>query len=562
LSGPRSDSNYLNKTQQPVSNDGLPTSLVFVLTTIFYVFTLLPSLAWGDGAKLQSEAISGESFVLAEMTPEEFSPDPFIFSKVGVAAWDHPLYIILGHLLVQAFPLVDPLWLVNLISALFGAASIALVFLLCYRFTDSILASCYAAFSLAVSHTFWWHSSTPEVYTLFVFLSLVSLYLFDHYERTDKCSFLLGSAFSLGLAASNHILAFLAIPALGLYYLVSKNSHNFHISDLKKLIAPIVGFIAGFSIYIIQFIRMTRNFPLSEIMGPMFGSTFLSQLGALSPILLGESLLSYLFFLIAQFSPVGLILGILGVRKVLGAKELPLRKIVCFFLVFALFGIFYRVTDQFTFFIASYVFWAVLMGIGASHLFSILQEKRRTMLMGILWFMILGTPFFYDVLPRIAERNDLNDASIGIPKIGVGVRDGLAYYINPNKRGDISAYEFGSQTITELTPNAVVIAGWYTDTDEYFILRYFTRVKKARSDVIIVGWPTKDPFTFDPQLALKVIEDSFPDRPVYLASLSNRFYASSKLIEMYCIVPENNLYRLYQKANNDLQCLENDSVTE
>jgi hypothetical protein len=545
-----------------VRNNKFIALLVFLLTAIFYIFTLLPSLAWGDGTKLQSEAISGESFVLAEMTQEEFSPDPFIFSKVGVAAWDHPLYIIFGHLLVQALSFVDSLWLVNLISAIFGAASVALIFLLCYRFTDSILVSCYAAFSLAVSHTFWWHSTTPEVYTLFVFLLLISFYFFDQFERVSRVTFLVYSAFFLGLAASTHILAFLVIPAIGLYYLLSRNYHSFHLSDWKKLVMPTLGFIAGFSIYIIQFIRMTRSFPLHEIIGPVVGSTFLSQLGTLSPTLLGESVLRYLFFLTVQFSPVGLILGVLGIRKSFGAKELSLRNIVSFFIVFALFGIFYRVTDQFTFFIASYVFWAMLMGIGSDYALRRVPEKRRLLLPIILGLLLAATPFFYIALPRLADKNGLNDASIGIPEIGVGVRDGLAYYMNPNKRGDFNAYDFGSQTITNVAPDSIVIAEWYTDTDEYFILRYFTKIKKVRSDVAILGWPTQDPFSFNSQLVLDMIEDSFAEHTIYLASLSNRFYSASKLIETYCIVPENNLYRLYSRENNDLQCLERDVISE
>jgi len=545
-----------------VPNNKLTTLLVFTLTTIFYIFTLLPSLAWGDGTKLQSEAISGESFVLAEMTPEEFSPDPFIFSKIGVAAWDHPLYIILGHLLVQAFPLVDPLWLVNLISALFGAASVALVFQLCCRFTESIPASCYAAFALAVSHTFWWHSSTPEVYTLFVFLLLASVYLFDYYERTGKNSFLLGSAFSLGLAASDHLLAFLVIPALSLYYLLSRGYRSFHISQLRRLIFPSLGFLSGFILYIIQFARMAGNFPLNEIMGPVIGSTFLSQLVMLTPALSGEGVLNYLFLLTLQFSSIGVILGVLGIRNIFGNRDLYLRKILALFIVFTVFGILYRVSDQFAFFITSYVFWAMMMGIGVNYIFSKFSRKIRLVLAFILALMILGAPFFYKALPGLAEKASMNDASIGIPQIGIGVRDGLTYYINPNKREDYSAYDFGNQTLTNLAPKSVIIAEWYTDTDEYFILRYFTKVKKVRSDVTVVGWPTHDPFSFNSQLALDLIEDSFPKFPIYLASLSNRFYAASKLIEMYCIVPENSLYRLYQRANNDLHCLENDSVTE
>ena len=543
-------------------NKKLVALLVFVLTAIFYIYTLLPSLAWGDGTKLQSEAISGESFVLSEMPGNEFTPDAFIFSKVGVAAWDHPLYIMMGYTLVKTFPFADSLWLINLISALFGAASVALVFLLSYHYTDSLIASCYASFSLAVSHTFWWHSSTPEVYTLFVFLLLVSFYFFDQYERTNKNTFVFVSAFFLGLAASTHVLAFLAMPVLGLCYLFSGSFWRFRIYHLKKLIMPTVAFLTGFSIYILQFIRMSENFPLGKIMGPMVGSTFLSRLGTFSPIALGESFLSYLFFLTVQFGPVGLILGSFGVRKIFTDKDSALRKVVFSFIVFALFGIFYRVTDQFTFFITSYVFWVMLMGIGSDYALKLLPQKKRYLLPIGLGLLLLATPFFYIALPRLAEGYGLNDAVIGIPKIGTGVRDGLAYYINPYKRGDLSAYVFGNQTVANLSPNAVVIAEWYTDTDEYFILRYFTKIKKVRSDVTVVGWADQDPFSFDSQLVLDVIKSSFPEHPVYLASLSDKFYAASKLIEMYCILPEDNLYRLYQKGNSNLQCLGSDSVSE
>jgi hypothetical protein len=477
-----------------------------------------------------------------------------------------------GTLLVRALPFLDPLWLVNFISALFGAASVALVFLLSYRYTASTLASCFASFSLAVSHTFWWHSSTPEVYTLFVFLLLASFSLFDLFERTEKYLYLTSSAFFLGLAASTHVMAFLAIPALGFYYLFYKKGSTVHNGKngvqhptprfVKKFVILMIGFLPGFSLYILQFIRLSANFPLDEIMGPVVGSTFLSQLGTFSPVLLGESLLSYLFFLTVQFGPAGLVLGVLGIRKVWDAKELSLRKILSFFLVFALFGIFYRVTDQFTFFIPSYVFWAMFLGIGSDYALRLIPGKWRFLLPVILGLPLLATPFFYTALPRLAEKNGLNDASLGIPEIGVGVRNGLAYYINPNKRGDYRAYDFGYQTVSNLAPDSVVIAEWYTDTDEYFILRYFTRVDQVRPDVTVAGWPAQDPFSFDSRLALDLIEDSFPEQPVYLASLSERFYAASKLIETYCIVPENNLYRLYQRGNNNLKCLESDSVTE
>lgn len=540
----------------------LTAALVFLLTTGFYVFTLSPSLAWGDGVKLQTEAITGESFVLAEMPAEEFSPDPYPFSKVGVAAWDHPLYIVLGYALVKTFPHINSLWLVNLISAVFGAASAALTFIIAHRLTSSTAASCYAAFALAVSHTFWWHSSTPEVYTLFIFLLLAAYLLFDEYERTEQNKFLLGGAFFLGLAASNHILAFLAAPAFGLSMFLSKHYPRFERETLKRAFSIAFGFLAGFSPYIVQFIRVSANLSLDETVGPALGSTFLSRLDFFSPVILGSSLLTYAAFLAFQFGPLGILLGILGVRQVFVSAEPSRRKVFAFFIVFLLFGVLYRVTDQFAFFLTSYVFFAILMAVGANHLLTTLRRNPRFILTLVLFLAILLTPPLYRLVPQIARQNGAGDALLGIPQIGTGLRDGFAYYIDPNKRGDFNAYRFGRETMTSLPPNAVVIAEWYTDTDEYFILRYFHKVEKLRPDIAIFGWPTHDPFTFDSQLVLNVIEDSFPERPVYLASLSEKFYAASALIETYCIVPENNLYRLYEKGNTALACLASDSVTE
>lgn len=543
-------------------NKRLFSLLIFVLSIGFYIYTLSPSLAWGDGTKLQGDVIAGESFILAEMPREQFDPDPYIFSKVGVAAWDHPLYIILGHVLVKTFSSIDSLWLVNFISALFGAASVALVFHFCYRYTQSLIASCYASLSLAVSHTFWWNSSTPEVYTVFVFLLLVSVHFFERFEDTGRYSFLGYSAFFLGLAASNHLLAFLAFPALALYYFFNGAYKQFSLSSLRKLHIPILGFLAGFMIYIIQFVRVTRSIPLDEIMGPVIGSTFLSQLLKFTPAVLGESLLTYLFFLTIQFGPIGIFLGAWGIRQLRHSDDKLPMKMLALFIVYTLFGVLYKVTDQFAFFLSSYVFWAILMGIGSDSALRLLPQNRRYLLSAFLGALLVATPFFYTAVPSLADRYGISDASMGIPQIGVGVRNGLAYYINPYKRGDFDAYEFGYRTVTALEPNSIVIAEWYTDTDEYFILRYFTKVKAIRSDVSVLGWPTHDPFSFDPQLVLDEIEDSFPEHPIYLSSLSERFYSASTLIETYCILPENDLYRLYPRTESELQCLGKDSITE
>ena len=196
------------------------------------------------------------------------------------------------------------------------------------------------------------------------------------------------------------------------------------------------------------------------------------------------------------------------------------------------------------------------------HLFKIWDKKPRFILTFILFLTIILTPPFYRVLPTMADRFNINDAYLDIPNVGTGFRNGFAYYIDPNKRNDDLPYKFGTETLNNLPTNSIVISEWFTDTDEYFVLRHFTKVEQLRPDVTVFGWMTIDPASFDPQLAMDVIEKSFPEHPVYLASLSERFYASSKLIEMYCIMPENNLYRLYTKEDDSKQCLGIESITE
>ncbi len=523
----------------------LGTLAVLVITLAFYLYTLQPSLSWGDGTRLQREAITGESFILAELVDVPFAPDPFPFARLGVAAWDHPLYVVVGHTLVQLLPGVDRLWLVNLLSAIFGAAAITTLFWLCYRHTRSLMSSLYASLALSVAHTFWFHATTPEVYTLFAFLLLLSLALCDRFEQTGHPAALAGSAFALGLGASNHLLALLALPAAAFYLLLSGRSRWMALRP-HKLALTAMAFLAGFSLYLIQLARMLRTFSLSSVVGPVVGTTFLRGLLEMPPPFLLVSLLTYLMYLFFQFGPLGLGLGIYGFWKG-SLDDAPLRKkAISFFIIYALFGVLYRVSDQFAFFLGSYLFWAMAMAMGAARLAKRLSDQGRRWLAAALALAILVMPPFYSAAPGWLRSFGVTDQSFGIPPIGTGVRDGLNFYINPNKHGDDAAYRFGRETMESLPPGAVVIAQWYTDTDEYFVLRYFSVVEGLRPDVELVGWPREEPIDFDSSLAVRRIEAELSrGRPVYLASLSEAYYRAATLVEQYCIVPEHNLYRIY-----------------
>ena len=534
-----------------------------------YLYTLQPSLAWGDGTRLQREVITGESFILAELVDVDFAHDPYPFARLGVAAWDHPLYVMAGHLLVNSLPAIDSLWLVNLMSAVFAAASLVVFFMWLFRHTNSWTASLFATLALALSHTFWWHAVTPEVYTLFAFLMLLAIYFFDAYIRSGSFVMLAAAVLLAGLGTANHLLALLLLPP-GAIYLALVRLKRGDVPDgsgvrirpnLRYLIVLGAAFVVGLAPYSVQLLRVLRTFPINEVLGPAVGATFIRGSLATSPTELGASLAGYLIFLFYQFGPIGVAIGVYGWWQGRHDFRALWQMSLVFYAVYLVFGVVYGVSDQFAFFLAAHIFWAVAIGIGIASAEKALSDSRRRLLWMLLAIALLVVPLVYDRAPAIVRSAGLSDDSFEIPQIGTGVRNGLAYYLTPSKRGDRGASSFGLHALSSVPENSVIIAEWFTDTDEYFVLRYYASVEGLRPDVEIIGWPLEDPFSFDSRLVVAEVERSVPERPLYLASLSEEFYAASEIVERYCVVPENGLYRVYLQQNTDAaSCLSASAV--
>ncbi len=526
--------------------------LLFFFALGFYLYTLQPSLAWGDGTRLQREVLTGQSYILGEMEDIDFAYDPFPFARLGIAAWDHPLYVVLGHTLVRIgtslFPQVGPLRLVNLISAVFGAGTIAVFFAICYTQSSSWFGAALGAAALIVSHTFWWHSTTAEVYTLHTFLILSCLAALLAYLESAARKHLYLSAFALGLATSNHFLAILMIPSLLIFLVWTRDSvAKIRLSDHRAFGLTLAAFLCGLLVLLVQGVRMVRTFAAAELIEPFLGSTFFQNLAPISPF---QSLLLYLLFLSVQFSIIGLVLGLIGARVALRANPIFARLVLSAFCVFALFSISYRVVDQFAFHLSSYVLFALGIPFGLQHLRERWPAPLARSIFLLFGALILMTPLVLSQLPDRLRSLQIDETAFGIPQIGTGVRDGLRYYLDPNKRADDQAYRFGEETLMSLPADSIVIAQWYTDTEEYFVFRYFAEVEKLRPDVEIVGWPLEDPFQFDNGLALALVDSEVPERHLFLSSLSERYYAASLLVEKYCIVPANNLYQVKVRADH------------
>jgi hypothetical protein len=522
-----------------------PTISVFLLSLVIYLITLQPSLAWGDGIRLQREAITGESFILAELTDVQFAHDPFPFAKLGVAAWDHPLWTMLGYGLVHALPFVHNLWLVNSLSAVFGALAVAGFFQLLRQ--HLALFTCWlASIALAFSHTFWWHSTTPEVYTLFLALLLGSLVCLQADFAKPSWRTLVGFGLLSGLGMSNHLLAALALPPIALWILWQAPRRWWQRPRTDWLWLMLAGML-GFLPFVVQLLRMLRTFPLAEVLGPALGENFFRGSLALSPAKLWASLRMYAIFLTYQFGPWGIGLGVWGWWKARQTHPQLWGLTFLLYAVYAAFGWVYQVSDQFAFFLASHVFWALGLAMGINAVWQ-KRPTRATMLALLALTLIL--PLSYPFMPHLLRATGGSDESFGIPAIGAdqdggSLRDGLNYYLNPIKTGDINPHTFASQTLQALPPNTLVLAQWYTDTDEYFALRYFQAVVGVRPDVQVEGYPRLDPFDFPYATVIEQIRRAIADRPVYLASLNPTYYGIPSLTEAgYRFVPEHGLWRV------------------
>ena len=213
---------------QPVSR--LISGGLFVIGLIFYISTLAPSVVTLFDDSLEFQLVT---------------------YRLGIAhPTGYPLYTILGKLFTF-LPVGDVAYRVNLMSAVFGAATVALVYNLIIQVAASggarlgerlhlplpiqaagpswplHLGGVIGAALFAVSPVFWQQATIAEVYTLnafFVALILLLALTLPAATPEAKQRRILWLAFVTGLSLTHHRTMLLLLPALALYlYLIERS---------------------------------------------------------------------------------------------------------------------------------------------------------------------------------------------------------------------------------------------------------------------------------------------------------------------------------------------------
>ncbi len=469
----------------------LGAGVVFVGSFALYLYCLLPSVAWSDGASYQKNCA---------------------LLRIGTSAWSHPLYVLIGKLFTLVPIGADLAYRVNLVSAVFGALTVGGIYYLNFRAARQWVQAPFfaAAFSgvvasgwLATCHTFWLHAVVPEVYTLHAFFIVcIFVVLFIAAQRHNDKYYLLAWLL-VGLSLTNHLLMLLSLPAFALYAVRTLGPASTRATVLfKKVLTWSAAVVLGASFYWVPFvIRLLAESSQDRLrlVKEAVGAGFLNYVFPLGPgamqqgmsgVLATYGFVGQLVFI--NLLPHGVVLGCLGLSVLMRRVRSLGMAVTVGVILNTLFAMNFFVRDQFAFLLSSYVWWAPCVGAGGLGLMlkGIEKDGQRHMAPGqVRWWVVPILVAVTLIVPITVSRllpQIFGDVSArGQPFHFKGDVSVSRYLFSPCKRGDLSAYQYGQDTLGHLEYGAWVVAPSQDDYDAWAVLDYFHAVEGIRPDITL-----------------------------------------------------------------------------
>jgi tetratricopeptide (TPR) repeat protein len=378
----------------------------------------------------------------------------------------YPLWCGLGRLFTL-LPVGTIAYRINLMSAVFGALSTGVLYLISRNYSSSIPTAAAASLAFAFSVRLWSQSVVAEVYTLNIFLILLCLLFLQKWEIRRDRIWLFAASLVLGFGLSNHyMLLLLAVPGLLGYVIAAEPRIAFR---GRLILVSLACLLPGLLVYI--------YLPLAASGSPPFNWGDPSSLGAFvrhvgrfqyRSLELGEKITvstkllftgHFLVELWRQFTPYVLVLCAWGAGIALRRSRTAIPTYGVFFLnSVGLIAILHfsfegenleRVQE---YYLPAYAMAAVWLGLGMERLLTITRTSKGRRILGYL------------VLPAV----------VLLP---------LIYNYRENDRaGDYLAYDYNLAILKSLGKDAVYIpAGDYSS----FPAIYLQAVEKVRPDIIL-----------------------------------------------------------------------------
>ena len=346
---------------QKARTDAVLAIIIFVLCLAVYNATLTPSLSYKspDGNELAT-----------------------VCYTLGLAhSTGYPLYTWLGKLFTL-LPIGDAAHRVNLMSAVLGAAGVALLYLILRDLTGgrslpaSRLASAFGALLFGFSLTFWSQAGIAEVYAPNLFMVAITLLLLLRWARACRAGvprdhlWLWAFALAYGLSLGTHMSNLGFAPAFALFIFLV---------DRRLALRPWIWLTAAsfFFLGVLQFLwlpykagtlndtLMLRNAPTTlkgiydYTLGAFPNFKFAFPLQAIP-----ERIVLYLYLLAQNFSLAGIVAGVAGMGALLWRAPRRFFLLMGIYLVQVWFFVQYRAFDLDVFFIPAHFIFAIFIATG------------------------------------------------------------------------------------------------------------------------------------------------------------------------------------------------------
>lgn len=415
-----------------------------------------------------------------------------VLPSLGIAhPTGYPLYTLLGWLWSRA-PVGDLAYRVNLLSALAGAATIGVLFLVARRLGSSRLAAAVVSVVFALS-TIWWSQATiAEVYTLHGLAVALILYLTLSGQGT-RTPWL---ALVFGLALAHHRTTLLLAPGVLVYLLWNDPGVLRRPRDLAKLA---VAFLLPLLLYLYLPLRGQTVASLDgavvntwdgfwrHVSASDYGSFF-----SANPLAVQRPASYPLRLFVYQLGLATLLLGLLGWLR-WPRQPRPWTLLALVFAVNLIFVLGYKTADVDVFYIPVLMVWLLVASAGLSWLLERLGawldglELARS---GGAWQVVLSALLVAIVLlqPLLTTARVLGDASR--PQTCAEVLAvGETPAFTPKRNDAWNVLNCGLAMLDQALPPDATIIGLQ---GEITLLRYLQMDRGLRPDVRLVDVDQED----------------------------------------------------------------------
>ena len=529
-------------------SDWLLAGGVFIAALVLYVRTLATQLLLGDSGEFQTLA-----------------------ATLGLAhPTGYPVYILISRLVTLLVPLGDIAYRANLLSAICGALTLALVYLLGRTLGGWRIAALVGAASLGVCKLFWWHAVIAEVYDPAAALLALVLLLGMLWRRTGRSGLLFWAGLAGGLSLGVHYAVLLAAPAVLLYLALATPKAAWKTAWLRATLGALVGVVLCLAIFFSldalnapsSYINaiMRPNLSVLDITPQQFaspsgritylavGKQFQGQLFSLPKARVIQNLRVYIRTLPEQFPKVVLALAALGLAALFlyrrKGEPSRWREGLLFLIAWAAqvgYIIDYDIGDYFVFYIPGYVLLALAASVGAAALLDLLAwlggriprlAGRPAAWIGGLAGLALAAAAVWPMLGTLQKswRQER-----------ITFLDGTNYQDYPYPVRDAGwPHSLAKSVTSQVEDNAII----FTDWSVVYPIYYVAHVEEGRTGIAVHEmYPAMTPKPFADS-AIQYIRQNYPRRPIYFMAIDGRLAQSYRFL-MVSADPE--LYRLEQR---------------